>query len=162
MPPPNLTQSQKEKLKRLEPQLKLAVAEKNLGIAKTVVFDIQNILKPTGHLTRLVQIKNWLYELAIDVTEYSFAESGLIGNRKLVNANTRAYIESTSLLAICYLRSNNFDKAKPLIQEVLTNQKVIVSEKTRQEFRKNIIERFDEESVLYSLKSEGNEKISDR
>jgi len=98
--PPRLTEIQKERLARLEPQLKIAVAEKDFGTAKKIVSDIQEFLRPTGHISRLVQVKNWLFELAIEIGEYDYAARGFIGNRKLVNKNTRLYLESTALLAI--------------------------------------------------------------
>lgn len=84
---------------------------------------------------------------------------GFIGNRKLVNKNTRLYLEATALLAICYLRKNDYEKSKPYIQEVLQNEKVIKSERTRREFHHAIINRFDEEAALFSLKVERNEHL---
>jgi len=157
--PPRLTEIQKERLARLEPQLKIAVAEKDFGTAKKIVSDIQEFLRPTGHISRLVQVKNWLFELAIEIGEYDYAARGFIGNRKLVNKNTRLYLESTALLAICYLRKNDYEKAKPYIQEVLRNEKNIKSERSRRDFHHAIIERFDEEAALFSLKIESNEKL---
>lgn len=157
--PPNLTKQQKTRLQVLEPQLKVAVKNKDFSLAKKIVSDIQDILRPTGHTTRLVQIKNWLFELALELENYDYAEQGFIGNRKLVNYNTRVYLEATALLAVCYLRKKEFEKAKPYIEEVLKNDKVIATENTRRQFRKAIIERFDEESVLYSLKEEQNQQM---
>ncbi len=157
--PTKLTEIQKERLGRLEPQLKLAVAEKDFDTAKLIVSDIQDFLRPTGHLNRLVQVKNWLFELAIEIGEYDYAERGFIGNRQLVNKNTRLYLEATTLLAICYLRKNDYEKAKPFIQEVLKNEKIIKSERTRRDFHHAIINRFDEEVALFSLKIEKNEPL---
>lgn len=157
--PPKLTEIQKERLGRLEPQLKLAVAEKDFDTAKLIVSDIQNFLRPTGHLNRLVQVKNWLFELAIEIGEYDYAERGFIGNRQLVNKNTRLYLEATTLLAICYLRKNDYEKAKPFIQEVLKNENIIKSKRTRRDFHHAIINRFDEEAALFSLKIEKNEPL---
>lgn len=65
--PHKLTEIQKERLSRLEPQLKFAVEDKDFDTAKRIVADIQEFLRPTGHITRLVQIKNWLFELAIEI-----------------------------------------------------------------------------------------------
>jgi hypothetical protein len=45
------------------------------------------------------------------------------------------------------------EKAKPYIKDVLTNQTVIKSERTRQVFHSEIINRFNEEVALCSLKS---------
>lgn len=157
--PPKLTLQQKNRLKKLEPQLKKSVVNKDFRAAKKVVADIQSLLRPTGHITKLVTLKNWLFELAIEIGEYNYAERGFIGNRKLVNKNTRVYLESTALLAICYLRKNDYEKAKPYIKEVLRNENVIKSKKTRSKFHCTIIERFDEEAALFSLKFEKNETL---
>ncbi|WP_177734447.1 tetratricopeptide repeat protein [Flavobacterium inviolabile] len=147
-----LTDQQKNRLQRLEPQLKRAISEQNLDAAKFIMRDIQDVLEITNNKTRLAQYKNWLYELALETGDYNFAERGFIGNRKIVNKNTRIYLEASALLAICYLRTEKYEEAKPLIQEVLKNDKVIKSDRTRHLFKKNIIERFDEEVALYSLK----------
>lgn len=149
-----LSEIQKKRLKILEPQLVKAINEKDLNLALNVVSDIQSMLKPTGHITKLIQYKNWLFELALDIGDYSLAERGFIGNRKLVNKNTRIYLEATALLAICYLRTNEYEKSKPLISEVLKNENVIKTERTRLIFKKTIIERFDEEVSLYSIREE--------
>lgn len=151
---PKLTEIQKGRLKILEPQLIKAVNDKDLKSALNVVSDIQGMLKPTGQITKLIHYKNWLFELALDLEDYSLAEQGFIGNRKLVNKNTRIYLEATALLAICYLRTNQYEKSKPLISEVLKNDKVIKTERTRHIFKKTIIERFDEEMSLYSIREE--------
>ncbi|MEN3323998.1 hypothetical protein VP395_09685 [Mariniflexile soesokkakense] len=147
-----LTDIHKKRLKILEPQLVKAINEKNLKEASNVISDLQYMLKPIGQITKLIQYKNWLFELALDLENYSLAEQGFIGNRKLVNKNTRIYLEATTLLAICYLRTNEYEKSKPLISEVLRNDKVIKTERTRQIFKKTIIERFDEEVSLYSIR----------
>ena len=138
--PPKLTDIQKQRLARLEPQLKKAITRRDFSAAKRIVADIQSVLKPTGHISKLIQLKNWLFELAIEIDEFGYAERGFIGNRKLVKSNTRVYLESTALLAICYLRMNDYEKAKPLIQEVLQNEKVIKSQNTRRRFHHEIIE----------------------
>lgn len=151
---PKLSEVQKKRLKILEPQLSKAVNEKDFKLALNVVSDMQDMLKTTGHITKLVQYKNWLFELALDVEEYTIAERGFIGNRKLVNKNTRLYLEATALLAITYLRTSEYEKSKPLISEVLKNDKVIKTERTRQIFKKTIIERFDEEVALYSIRED--------
>lgn len=157
--PPKLNDLQKDRLHRLEDQLNIAFKTKDLISAKAIVNDLQDLLRPTGHITRLVQNKNILFELAMEKLDYDYAETGFIGNRKLVNRNTRLYIEATSLLAICYLRKRNYEKAKPLIAEVLKNEKVIKSDRTRHAFHYEIIQRFDEEAALYSLHIEKNEKL---
>lgn len=156
-----LTEQQKARLKRLKPQFDDAISEKKLDVAKFLMRDIQDVLGITNNKTKLAEYKNQLFELALEEEDYTFAINGFISNRKIVNSNTRIYLEATALLAICYLRTQKYDDAKPLIREVLINDKVIKTKKTRDKFKKNIIQRFDEEVALYSLKnSQQDEKFS--
>lgn len=156
---PNLTENQKARLSRLEPQLRNAAQKGDLAMAKRLLLDIQGVLRPTGHETRLMQAKNWLFEAAIEAGDYLFAIEGFIGVRKKVNRNTRVYLEATALLAIAYLRKQDLEAAEPLIREVLQNDKVIASQAKRAEFRKAMIARFDEEAILYSMKGSGRELL---
>lgn len=160
MKPPKLTEIQKRRLKVLEPKLKVAISNRDFSTAKALVVDLQNLLKPTGHFTRLIQSKNRLYELALEIDELSTAIRGLKSNRAVVNSNTRLYLEATSLLAICYLRQEEIELAKPLIKEVLTNDTVIKSARTRKQFRLEIIDRFNQETALYSLKNKDKEEFT--
>jgi hypothetical protein len=149
-----LTPKQKERLKILEPKLDQAVNERNYQAAKNIVLDLQEILRPTDHLVRLAQSMNKLYELAIELTDFDTAIKGLVSSRKILNEKTRIYLETTSLLAICYIRMQEIENAKPYIKEVLTNHTVIKSERTRQVFHLEIIDRFNEEVALCTLKAD--------
>lgn len=157
----NLSEKQKERLKILEPKFKDSLKRKDLETAKSLAVDIQSLLRPTKHFNRIVQNKNSLYELALELGQIEFAISGLISNRATVSKNTRLHLEATSLLAICFLRKKDVENAKPLIKEVLTNYSFIKTERTRKEFRAEIIERFDEEAALYSLKEIGIESFTE-
>lgn len=148
-----LTNKQKERLKILEPKLDIAIQKRDYQTAKSLVADIQGILRPTLHYVRLCQSKNRLFELAIELDDFDFAISGLKSNLQTLNERTRIHLETTSLLAICYVRMQEIEKAKPLIKEVLTNKTVIKSERTRQIFHSEIINRFNEEVALCTLKS---------
>lgn len=158
---PKLSIQQIESLnKRLEiliPQFKKAIQAKNLPDAKVVISDLQQVLRNLGKITRLVEFKNQLFELALEEKEYDFAIDGFLSNRALVNNTTRLHLEATALLAIAYLRKNEIENAKPFIKEVLQNKKVIKTDSTREKFNKEIIARFDEECALASLKS--NNKV---
>jgi hypothetical protein len=155
----NLTKVQKERLGKLEPQLKNAASSGNLTLAKRLTLDIQEILRPTGHETRLMQSKNWLYETALKVGEYDFAIEGLKGVKQKTNKNTRIHLEATAMLAIAYLRKSDLKNAEIYIAEVLKNDNVIKTALRRSEFRRLIIERFEEETILFSLKGSGNENL---
>ena len=149
--PIKLTDIQKRRLSVLKPQFEKALFSRDLNTAKIVLNDIQSTLSLNNHLTLLAQYRNWFFELALDKEKYAIAESGFISVRRSVRKNTRIYLEASALLAICYLRLSNVEKAKPLIREVLNNGGVIKTERTRRLFNKNIIQRFDEEVALYSL-----------
>lgn len=149
-----LTDKQKARLRVLEPKLDTTIKNRNYATAKDLVLDIQNILRPTGHFVRLCQSKNKLFELAIELNDFESATSGLLSNKKVLKEGTRIYLETISLLAICYVRMQEIEKAKPHIKEVLTNSNsVIKSERTRKIFHSEIINRFNEEVALCTLKS---------
>lgn len=142
------------RLKRLSPQFKKAIAERRLADAKIVIVDLQAVLRTLNKTTKLVEVKNQLFELALDEQDYDFAIEGFLSNRNLVNDTTRLHLEATALLAIAYLRKGEIEKAKPHIKEVLQNKNVIKTQSTREKFNEEIIARFDEECALYSLKED--------
>lgn len=154
-----LTDLQKKRLKSLDPQFKRAIAERNLNTSKFIIRDIRDVLNQTNNKTKLSQYKNMLYELALELEDYDFAEKGFIEVRNLVSNNTRIYLEASALLAICYLRTEEYEKSKPLIAEVLKNNTVIKTERTRNAFKRNIIQRFDEEVALFSLKDKSHHSL---
>lgn len=130
-----------------------AIQEKNINNAKIITSDLQQVLRSLGKTAKLVEFKNQLFELALEENDYDFAIDGFLSNRALVNSSTRLHLEATALLAIAYLRKKEIENAKPFIQEVLENKKVIKTEATRKKFNKEIIARFDEECALASLNS---------
>lgn len=147
----SLTDLQKNRLKVLEPRLNRAISEQNYKFAKEIVVDIQSVLRPTGHFVRLVQSKNKLCELAIELNDTKYALSLLNSNILIIKRNTRIYLETISLLAICYLRMKDVEAAKKYIKEVLVNHTVIKTERTREIFHYEIINRFNEEVALATL-----------
>lgn len=122
--------------------------------AKVLTAKLQVVLRTTGHQTRLLQAKNWLYECALEDGRYSFAQRGFIGTRQLVNPATRVYLEATALLAVCYLRSDRIDAATPYIEEAIDRVKNIRSDSRRRQFHSRFLERLEEECVLAGLYSE--------
>ncbi|PAM94365.1 hypothetical protein B4N84_14970 [Flavobacterium sp. IR1] len=152
-----LSEKQKERLKILEPKLNSAIKEQSFEIAKDLVLDLQTLLRPTNHLVRLIQSKNKLYELAIELNKCDFAINGLLSNEKVLNENTRIYLETISLIAISYLRTKDIPLAQKYIQKVLQNKAVIKTERTRTIFHSEIISRFNEEVAMATLTT--NEKV---
>lgn len=157
--PPKLTNSQKSALHRLEPKLRDAVRKRDFDSAKACVNELQSILRPTGHETRLMQAKNWLFEAAMECGRIEFATSGFLGIRGKTKSNTRVNLEATALLAICYLRQNDLERAKELMSKTLRNDTVIKSESRRREFRTRVVRRFEEEMTLATLKGVGRDTL---
>lgn len=157
---PKLTEKQKERLRKLEPKLKNAIENRDFDSAISLTKDLQDLLKPTKNYNRLVQSKNRFYELAIDCDKIDLAINGLLSNREVVRKTTRLYLEATALLSIAYLRKNDVESAKPYIKEVLQNDDVIKTEKTRIAFNSEIVERFDQEIILASLKDISNDEFT--
>lgn len=149
-----LTTDQKNKLAIWEPQLRACVRTADLERAKDITIKIQELLRPTGHETRLLQAKNWLYETAMEANSLTFAKMGFEGNLRKSNEKTRIHLEATSLLAICYLREGNFSKASSLISRAVEYISNIKSEERREQFHKRLIERLEEESILLGLKTD--------
>lgn len=154
----NLTKEQKSKLRVLEPMLQKAAASKDYNKAEQITSEIQQLLRPTGHETRLMQAKNWLFQTAMECGKLDRAIMGFIGIRQKVSKHTRLFLEATSLLAICYLRKRDLESARPYMIEALKCEKNIKSELQRTRFKVNLAKRFNEEALLSSL---GTEKIED-
>ena len=157
MRPPKLTELQKEKLLILEPMLREAADARDFERAKAITARIQSVLRPTGHETRLMESKNRLFEVAMETGNLNTAINGFIGVRSKVSSGTRLYLEATALLAICYLRQKDLEKARPHMVEALKCEKNISSVTKRSEFRVSLAKRFDEEALLATLATDSSE-----
>ncbi|WP_233008993.1 tetratricopeptide repeat protein [Rheinheimera faecalis] len=147
-----LTDDQLKKLQPLEVELKHAVlsgdTDKAIEVAKQIQALFPNEWR-THH--RLLRAKLWAFESCLDANRISYAQRGFIGIRKLSASNTRLYLEASSLLAVCHLRSKDTSSAKKLIKEVIEKINNISSEKTKHQFQKRLIERVEEECILTEL-----------
>jgi hypothetical protein len=157
--PPKLTSYQRQRLSELESSLREAVRVGDYERAKTVTAYIQELLRPTGHETRLMRAKNWLFECAMEAGELNTAISGFIGVRGKTGNRTRVYLEATALLAICYIRQAKLNKAEPLIREALRRDANIASVRRRVQFKRKLIERFEEEGLLQSVSGIGSDSL---
>jgi hypothetical protein len=155
-----LTEIQKQILWELEPQFTSALNNKQLSFAAKILTQIKNLLLPTKHEARLMLYENRLFEAHMDNSSYKSAINGFSSIRQRANKRTRLYLEASAMLAICYLRTKEVDKAEPIIQEVLKNETVITSPSRRFSFRERIIERFNEEGILFSLRGEGQDILN--
>ncbi len=82
---------------------------------------------------------------------FDTAKRGFQFVRKKANNKTRLHLEATTLLSIAHLRCHDLFSAEPLMAEVLRNDTVITSQKKRRQFRKEIIDRFDQEGALAAM-----------
>jgi hypothetical protein len=155
-----LTPIQRQRVDSLEIQLKNATAKGDLESAKRVIIDLQPIYTSTGNDAKLMQAKIRLYEASMDLGMLDNAVNGLCSVRIKVNKNTRTFLEASVLLAVCYLRLRSLDKAEPIIRDVLVNDSVIKSNERRKIFRTSVIERFDEEGLLFALKEENQSNLN--
>ncbi|CNJ97165.1 Uncharacterised protein [Yersinia mollaretii] len=157
--PPPLTEDQKKILSIIEPQLRCCVKTAEFEKAKKLTTQLQKLLRPTGHETRLLQAKNWLYETALEAGYIDFAKSGFQGTMKKSSDRTRIHLEATALLAICFLRESNIDKASKLIMSAVESINNISSEARRKQFHKRLLIRLEEESILAGIVSKHSEPL---
>lgn len=148
---PKLTVNQKTRLKVLEPLLRSAAKSGDYERAKQVTHEIQELLRPTGHETRLMQAKIWFFETAMEAGNMEIAIAGLIGVRKKTSPTTRLYLEATATLAICYLRKGNPIQAAPLVDETMKSIKNVSSDRQQRKLRAALTKRFEEEGLLAAL-----------
>ncbi len=158
MPNP-LSEKQKNTLSILEPELRRCVISADFERAKNIAGKIQKLLRPTGHETRLLQAKNWLYETALEANNLTYAKMGFEGTINKSSPRTRLHLEALSLLAICYLRENNINKARELIIKSVENINNIKSNERRKQFHRRLITRLEEESILVGLIDPKKQKL---
>ena len=147
-----LTEYQREKLKPLEGKLKTAVRSGDTEKAIEIAAEIQSLFPDEWRSHhRLLRAKLWAFEACLDANRVTYAKNGFIGIRKLASDNTRLYLEASSLLVVCYLRTKHISEAKNLIKEVIAKINNISSDRTRHQFQKRLIERIEEECILTEL-----------
>ena len=155
-----LSEEQKKALSNLEPVLRKCVASADLEKAKEIEGKIQNLLEPTGHETRHLQAKNWLYETALEAGEISYAKLGLEETIQKSSPTTRLHLEAISLLAICHLRERDIEKAKVLIIDAGRKIYNIKSFWRQEQFYRRLITRLERESILVSLVDDVKRKLT--
>lgn len=158
-PPPPLTQVQKDRLAILEPALRAAVYSADYRRAKGFAADIQALLRATGHETRLMRSKNWLFEAALNAGELNTAELGFRGVRAKTERNTRVHLEATALLVVCLLRQQKLAEAEPLIAKVLEG-KAIKDADRRRHFIESVASRYQLESYISSVRNLAHESLN--
>jgi hypothetical protein len=146
-----LTKEQLEAIRPLEAALRHAVSCAEPERAIEAATRIQSLLSNDRRHHRLLRAKLWAYEACVDANRLTYAESGLIGVRKLSSPTTRLHLEASGLLAVTYLRQKKLTDAKRLIRDVITNINNIDSAQTRHHFQRRFVERVEEECILAEL-----------
>lgn len=157
--PPTLTDIQKTRLAVLEPALRVAVYAANYSEAKRLAADIQSLLRTTGHETRLMRSKTWLFEAALNAGELFTAEAGFRGIRAKTAKTTRVYLEATALLVVCLLRQQKLGEAEPLIEQVLQGKSIKDTER-RRHFIESVTTRYQLESYISAIRGLGHESLN--
>ncbi|HEY3300342.1 MAG TPA: hypothetical protein VGJ90_06145 [Methylophilaceae bacterium] len=150
--PPKLTVQQKNRLSTLEPALHQAVYCGNYTEAKLLAVEIQRLLRATGHETRLMQSKNWLYEAALNAGEILTAEIGFRGVLSKTKSTTKVHLEAMALLVVCLLKQNKLSEAEVLIPKVLNSKNIKTSEK-RKVFISSVAKRFEMEGFISAVRN---------
>lgn len=151
--PPPLTDVQKRRLATLEPALREAVYTANYEAAKAIAADLQSVLRSSGHETRLMRCKVWLFEAALNAGELRIADAGLYGVCMKTASTTRIHLEALSLRAVCQIRLGKLSEAESLIERAITS-KAIREPAKRQKFVQSISHRFQLEGYLFAAKGQ--------
>lgn len=157
--PPLLTDAQKTRLAVLEPALRAAVYAADYKRAKLFAVDIQDLLRATGHETRLMRSKTWLFEAALNAGELFTAEAGFRGIQAKTVETTRVHLEATALLVVCLLRQQKLGEAEPLIAKVLQGKSIKDAER-RRHFIESVATRYQLESYISAIRGLGQESLS--
>lgn len=157
--PPALTETQKRRLAVLEPALREAVYAANYEAAKVIVADLQSVLRASGHETRLMRCKVWLFEAALNAGELQTADAGLHGVCSKTSTNTRVHLEALSLRAVCQIRLGKLAEAEKLIERAIGSKAIRDSAK-RLRFVQSITHRFQLEGYLFAARGQFSDYLS--
>lgn len=146
-------------LRPLEARLRKAVAQAEPEKAVEIAGKIQALFPDDRKHHRLLRAKLWAFEACVDANSLSYAETGLIGVRKLAAPSTRLYLEASALLAVALLRQKKVADSKKIIREVIGNINNIASDRTRHQFQKRFISRIEEECILAELIDTGDGQL---
>jgi hypothetical protein len=143
-------------LRPLEASLRKAVAQAEPETAIEIAAQIQALFPDDRSHHRLLRAKLWAFEACVDANRLKYAETGLIGIRKLSAPSTRLYLEASALLAVSLLRQKRIVDSKIIVREVISNINNITSDRTRHQFQKRFISRIEEECILAELIDTGD------
>jgi hypothetical protein len=142
---------QLNRVHRLEAILSAATQSGDLPKAKVALNDLRPILERYNHNHRVLEAYLMLYETALEAWDLGLAKRGFEFVRREANNRTRLHLEATVLLALAHLRSQDLFSAEPLMAEALRNDEIITSKPQKDAFRREAIERFDQDGALASM-----------
>lgn len=149
--PIKIPEQQLERVHRLENILAAAAESGDLKKAKIALDDLRPILERYQHKHRALEAYLKLYESALEAWDLDTAKQGFSFVRREASKNTRLFLEATVLLAVTHLRCQDLISAEPLMAEALRNENVITSKSQRDIFRREAIDRFDQEGAIAAL-----------
>ncbi|WP_129126630.1 hypothetical protein [Geomonas oryzae] len=149
--PIKIPEQQLERVHRLENILATAAESGDLKKAKIALDDLRPILERYQHKHRVLEAYLKLYESALEAWDLDTAKQGFSFVRREASKNTRLFLEATVLLAVTHLRCQDLISAEPLMAEALRNENVITSKSQRDIFRREAIDRFDQEGAIAAL-----------
>ncbi len=156
--PPPLTEEQRRQLAQLEPALRNAVYAADYRAAQRITAELQILLRASGHETRLMRSKTWLFEAALNAGELHTAEAGLRGICSKTSPTTRVHLEALTLLAICLIRQGRLNEGEKLIAKSLESKAIREAER-RRIFVRSVTERFKLEGYLAAARGHTYEHL---
>lgn len=149
--PEKIPEQQLDRVHRLEDILAAAAESGDLKKAKLALDDLRPILERYQHNHRVLEAYLKLYESALEAWDLDIAKQGFSFVRREASRNTRLYLEATVLLAVTHLRNQDLFSAEPLMAETLRNENIIKSKSQRDIFRREAIDRFDQEGAIAAM-----------
>lgn len=149
--PKKIPEQEIDIIKSFEKTILEASSIGELKRAKIALDKVKPILNRYHHKARLLQLYLVLYEGALENWDLDLAKRGFDFVRREARKETRLYLEATFLLAIAHLRDQDLFAAEPLICKVFNNEHLVSSEKQREKFIKEVVERFDQEGAISAL-----------
>ncbi|WP_243371694.1 hypothetical protein [Geotalea sp. SG265] len=149
--PIKIPEQQLERVHRLENILADAAESGDLKKAKMALDDLRPVLERYQHRHRVLEAYLKLYESALEAWDLDTAKQGFSFVRREASRNTRLFLEATVLLAVTHLRCQDLLLAEPLMAEALRNENIISSKTQRDIFRREAIDRFDQEGAIAAL-----------
>lgn len=158
--PRKLSPHQLNTLRELEPQLQQSAENADADEALQLMKRIQLLFENDRDHHRVLQAKNWYYQCLLEAGQTAEARRGLEAVLLRASANTRTFLEATSLLTVCLLRQGEHERAKQHLALVVADINAIKSTSRRHQFQRRLIDRINDECLLSLIIGRGKEPIT--